>query len=62
MDSQAISYKNEIFVFGGYDFTNGHYHDSIEKFNGEKWITLDFTMDQPLRSFGLGFFTDISLK
>ena len=62
MDCQSVLYKNKILVLGGYDFTNGHYHDSIEEFDGHKWTTLDVTMDQPLRSFGLGFFTDISLN
>ena len=49
---------------GGYDYTNGHYHDSIEVFDtiNKEWSTLKQTLPQPMRSFGVSFLNDLVPK
>ena len=49
---------------GGYDYTNGHYHDSIEVYDPkyQKWTTLLQTLPQPMRSFGICFLNDLVPK
>lgn len=61
MECQTFSWESKVYALGGYDYTNGHYHDSIEEFDviQEKWQTLSITMKQPLRSFGLAVIEDI---
>ena len=56
-----FSLNGEVYLFGGYDYTNGHYHDSIEVYQPKtgKWRTLTQTLPQPLRSFGLCVLDDI---
>ena len=56
MDTQVFAWNDEkLIVCGGYDYTNGHYHDSIEEFDVEKrsWHTISARLEQPLRNFGL---------
>jgi len=61
MECQSFSSSSKVYVLGGYDYTNGHYHDSIEEYDTttEKWRTLRIKMKQPLRTFGLAEINDI---
>ena len=58
-----FSLDGKLYIFGGYDYTNGHYHDSIEVFDPtiQKWKTIKQTLPQPLRSFGLCLLKDLIL-
>ena len=58
-----FSLDGKLYIFGGYDYTNGHYHDSIEVFDPtiQKWKTIKQTLPQPLRSFGLCLLKDLVL-
>ena len=58
-----FSLDGKLYIFGGYDYTNGHYHDSIEVFDPtiQKWETIKQTLPQPLRSFGLCLLKDLVL-
>ena len=61
LTNYSFSLNGEIYLFGGYDYTNGHYHDSIEVYQPKtgKWRTLACRIPQPLRSFGLCVLDDI---
>ena len=42
-----------VLVFGGYDYTNGYYHDTIEVLKGGHWLISQIRMPVGLRSVGV---------